>query len=106
MPSLTTRSALEKTVAKVLSQTPVTDLHTHLYPPSFGTPVPNKTGKTDPKAKGAADSIMKDREASGTVAELRQQIADLKAMVEGGFRAVETEKFTNSYLDEAVKAAA
>ena len=38
-----------QTVRQVIAQQPVVDLHTHLYPPSFGTPVANKMGKTDPK---------------------------------------------------------
>src|SRR5215212_12009693 len=45
---LANRSAIEKAVTKALRDQPVVDMHTHLYPPSFGTPVPNKTGKTDP----------------------------------------------------------
>ena len=35
-------------VNDAVQRQPVVDMHTHLYPPSFGTPVPNKTGKTDP----------------------------------------------------------
>jgi hypothetical protein len=35
-------------VRRVLAAQPIVDLHTHLYPTSFGTPVGNKTGKTDP----------------------------------------------------------
>ncbi len=35
-------------VRDVISSQPVVDMHTHLYPPSFGTPVANATGKTDP----------------------------------------------------------
>jgi hypothetical protein len=46
--ALLTRSAIEKAVASALASQPIRDLHTHLYPPSFGTPVPNRTGKTDP----------------------------------------------------------
>jgi len=34
-------------VADALKKQPIRDLHTHLYPPSFGTPVPNATGSTD-----------------------------------------------------------
>jgi hypothetical protein len=43
-----TRATIEKTVNKVMAKQPVVDMHTHLYSPAFGTPVPNKTGKTDP----------------------------------------------------------
>ena len=32
----------------MLRAQPVVDMHTHLYPPTFGTPVPNSTGKLDP----------------------------------------------------------
>ena len=31
-----------------LAAQPIVDLHTHLYSPGFGTPVPNSTGRTDP----------------------------------------------------------
>ncbi len=44
---LTTRTAVEKTVHQALRDQPIVDMHTHLYPPTFGTPVPNRTGKTD-----------------------------------------------------------
>ncbi|MDB5356093.1 MAG: hypothetical protein JWN24_2546 [Phycisphaerales bacterium] len=36
------------TVQKALAAQPVTDLHTHLYSPGFGTPVGNATGRTNP----------------------------------------------------------
>ena len=42
------RQNLFKTVEKALTQQPVTDMHTHLYPPSFGTPDLNATAKPDP----------------------------------------------------------
>ena len=41
-------AAIPAAVRKVLAGQPVFDLHTHLYPPSFGTPVANATGPTDP----------------------------------------------------------
>nr|MBA2707866.1 glucuronate isomerase [Gemmatimonadaceae bacterium] len=41
-------SQLAQTVRDVVARQPVVDLHTHLYPPTFGTPVSNKTGKIDP----------------------------------------------------------
>src|SRR5215472_12327316 len=34
-------------VERALFEQGIVDMHTHLYPPSFGTPVPNGTGKTD-----------------------------------------------------------
>lgn len=36
-------------VSEVLAQQPVVDMHTHVYPPNFGTPVANRSGKVDPK---------------------------------------------------------
>ena len=35
-------------VDDALTAQPVLDMHTHLFAPSFGSPVPNATGKTDP----------------------------------------------------------
>src|SRR6185503_19664372 len=35
-------------VTRTLADQAVCDMHTHLYPPTFGTPVPNPSGKTDP----------------------------------------------------------
>src|SRR5215471_17136614 len=34
-------------VRRTLDAQPVVDMHTHLYPPSFGTPVPNASGRAD-----------------------------------------------------------
>jgi hypothetical protein len=42
------RQELHHTVTHALGAQPIVDMHTHLYPPTFGTPVPNATGKTDP----------------------------------------------------------
>lgn len=42
------RAAIEQAVTRALADQPIVDMHTHLYPPSFGTPVANATGKTDP----------------------------------------------------------
>jgi hypothetical protein len=42
------RSKIRPTVKAIYDAEPIVDMHTHLYPPSFGTPVPNRTGKTDP----------------------------------------------------------
>src|SRR3954454_5231585 len=39
---------IASTVSAAIERQPVVDLHTHLYSPAFGTPVPNATGKTDP----------------------------------------------------------
>jgi hypothetical protein len=38
------RAAVERAVAAQ----PITDMHTHLYSPGFGTPVPNGSGRIDP----------------------------------------------------------
>lgn len=35
-------------VSDVVKSQPIVDMHTHTYPVTFGTPVANKTGKTDP----------------------------------------------------------
>ncbi len=45
---LSGRPAVEKFIARTLREQPIVDMHTHLYPPTFGTPDPNKTGKMDP----------------------------------------------------------
>jgi hypothetical protein len=45
--STLTPAAIPQAVARALAEQPVRDMHTHLYPPSFGTPVPNATGRTD-----------------------------------------------------------
>ena len=42
------RSQIPSTVQSVYASEPIVDMHTHLYPPSFGTPVANRSGKTDP----------------------------------------------------------
>ena len=39
---------IRSVVESALSSQPVLDMHTHLYPPAFGTPVPNSGGKVDP----------------------------------------------------------
>jgi hypothetical protein len=39
---------LNEMVMKALDSQPIVDMHTHLYPPTFGTPVMNATGRTDP----------------------------------------------------------
>jgi hypothetical protein len=43
-----TSQELAETVTSALGSQPIVDMHTHLYPPTFGTPVPNASGKTDP----------------------------------------------------------
>ncbi len=45
---LADRGAIQAEVERALKSEPVVDMHTHLYPPSFGTPVPNRTARTDP----------------------------------------------------------
>jgi hypothetical protein len=34
--------------ANRIEEQPIVDMHTHLYPPVFGTPVPNASGRVDP----------------------------------------------------------
>lgn len=41
------REDLASVVEKTIQSQPITDMHTHLYPPGFGTPVPNAV-KVDP----------------------------------------------------------
>ncbi len=43
-----TIAELPSVVREVVASTPVVDMHTHLYPPTFGTPVANRTTATDP----------------------------------------------------------
>ncbi|MGN6504140.1 MAG: glucuronate isomerase [Tepidisphaeraceae bacterium] len=38
---------LSAVVSRLLAAQPVRDMHTHLYPPTFGTPVPHAGAKTD-----------------------------------------------------------
>ena len=47
MPAVSTPAAVAQAVTRALADQPVRDMHTHLYPPSFGTPVANATGKID-----------------------------------------------------------
>jgi hypothetical protein len=47
--ALSDRTSIHQSVTRILADQPVRDMHTHLYPPSFGTQVPNATGKTDPQ---------------------------------------------------------
>ncbi len=42
------RDQIPQAVDRALAAQPVRDMHTHLYPPAFGTPVPNATGRSDP----------------------------------------------------------
>jgi hypothetical protein len=37
MAILATRAAIARAVGKIVDATPVTDIHTHLYPPAFGS---------------------------------------------------------------------
>lgn len=46
--TLTDRSAIEAAVEGALAAEPVTDLHTHLYPPRFGTPLAGGGRDADP----------------------------------------------------------
>jgi hypothetical protein len=39
---------IEAVVRRVVAEQPIVDMHTHTYPPSFGTPVPNASGSPDP----------------------------------------------------------
>ena len=45
--TLNSRAAIEQAVAAAISRTPIVDLHTHLYPPRFGTPFPGRGKEAD-----------------------------------------------------------
>src|SRR5580700_9216490 len=45
---ITNRDEISKAVTAALSSTPIVDMHTHLYSPTFGTPTENRTGRRDP----------------------------------------------------------
>jgi hypothetical protein len=45
---LSDRAAIQSEIERALKTEPIVDMHTHTYPPTFGTPVANKTGKVDP----------------------------------------------------------
>src|SRR4051812_8569927 len=42
------QSEIARNVQSALEREPVVDMHTHLYPPSFGTTLGGKSGKSDP----------------------------------------------------------
>ncbi|QOV92264.1 hypothetical protein [Humisphaera borealis] len=42
------RDQIEAVVSAAVQKQPVVDMHTHLYSPAFGTPVPNAAGPVDP----------------------------------------------------------
>lgn len=46
---LQTRQQIAAAVADALQRQPIVDIHTHLYPPAFGTPAPNANGQYDTK---------------------------------------------------------
>jgi hypothetical protein len=43
------RERIGPTVHDALQKQSIVDMHTHTYPPAFGTPVPNASGQADPK---------------------------------------------------------
>jgi hypothetical protein len=45
------RQELAQTVHGAVDRQPVVDMHTHLYPPAFGTPVVTKTGRASWRTK-------------------------------------------------------
>lgn len=45
--ALKTRKEIKATVRKAVEKQPIIDMHTHLYPPSFGTPDGGSTGEVD-----------------------------------------------------------
>ena len=47
------RNAIQTEVERAINSEPVVDMHTHLYPPSFGTPVPDRSGQDRPDRAAA-----------------------------------------------------
>jgi hypothetical protein len=47
-PPLADDEKIHLAIARAMAGQAVRDMHTHLYPPNFGTPVANATGRTDP----------------------------------------------------------
>ncbi|MGC4030611.1 MAG: hypothetical protein QM754_02520 [Tepidisphaeraceae bacterium] len=45
---MTTPNAFLPRVQKAFADQPITDMHTHLYPPGFGTPDSGAAGNDDP----------------------------------------------------------
>src|SRR5439155_54980 len=43
------KNQIASVVTETLRKQPIVDMHTHTYPPSFGTPVPNASGEVDKK---------------------------------------------------------
>src|SRR5204862_3334140 len=43
------RTQIGSVVTDALRKQPIVDMHTHTYPPTFGTPVPNSSGEVDKK---------------------------------------------------------
>src|SRR5262249_49479771 len=41
------KESVRSVVHEIVSAEPIVDMHTHLYPPTFGTPVPNASGCVD-----------------------------------------------------------
>jgi hypothetical protein len=48
MPTPLQPDQIEAAVTYALARQPIIDMHTHLYPPAFGTPVANASGPADP----------------------------------------------------------
>jgi hypothetical protein len=46
--TLSDRQSIQNEVERAIKSEPIIDMHTHTYPPTFGTPSANKTGKIDP----------------------------------------------------------
>ena len=63
-------------------------------------------GREDPRHKENAAKLARDREVGGGLAEMRKEIADLKASLESRDRSAATERAVNGYLDAAMEVAA
>jgi len=64
------------------------------------------TGRADPRHKETAAKLAREREVGGGLAEMRKEIADLKASLEAREKHAATERAVNGYLDAAMEVAA
>jgi len=63
-------------------------------------------GREDPRHKETAAKLAREREVGGGLAEMRKEIADLKASLESRDKHAATERAVNGYLDAAMEVAA
>ena len=49
--SMLQENEIASVVAAAVANQPIVDMHTHTYPPAFGTPVANATASSNPENK-------------------------------------------------------